>query len=866
MPNLSPATIHSADRRVVELETLALVAERTSNLVMILDAQGCINWANEAFSQLSGCTLDDAIGQRPGELFECARADPDVTSRLREAVRLGAGAREQVLNRWKDGSEHWVDTNLQPLHDAQGQLTGYIEVQTEITSQVTQRHKMMALLAALPVGVIVQSLDGTILDANPSAAEMLGLKLSELLGRTTADPTWRTVREDLSDCPGVDLPAMRTLRTGKGLRGEVLGVVRSDGDTRWLTINTEPLNDALEQCYAVVACFSDVTAQRAQQQLLEVTVEGAGVGTWQWNLATDEVTCNDRFFQMQGYQRGEIGSSLDDWRARAHPDDLAGMAEAVMAHLADPRTPCRSEHRLRHRDGHWHWYLMSGAVVARTRSGKPLRMAGIRVDINHQKQLEQRLRDSARTDSLTQLPNRAVVLERVQQAIEQSRLDPACAFAVLFMDFDRFKQVNDTLGHGVGDELLRLIALRLTRALRPNDAVGRTAGPGQLAARIGGDEFVVVLEGIHGRDDAIAVARRLLDVLSHPYEIGAHRLHSSASIGIVTTEHATGSAEDALRDADIAMYEAKRAGRARFVMFEPTMHEQARRSLSLENDLRRALVGGELFVVYQPVLNLQTGRPTGVEALARWQHPTRGLVPPAEFIPVAEASGLIGAVGNLVLETACQQMVQWQRSLSEQCPEMMAVNLSRAQLGEPGLVDEVRQVLQRSGLDARHLKLEITESLAAQDETVQATLRDLKSLGLRLALDDFGTGYSSLACLHLLPVDTVKIDRSFVSQIETSEYHRVLIEATIRVAATLGMSTVAEGIETAGQADLLLQLNCEKGQGYLYSKPLRSDELAHWMTGIGRRHERSAEAGSPARAAAVGDRQRADHAVHATPD
>jgi diguanylate cyclase (GGDEF)-like protein len=524
------------------------------------------------------------------------------------------------------------------------------------------------------------------------------------------------------------------------------------------------------------------------------------------------------------------------WNGLIHPEDLPPWGAAVRAHLRDSTLPLRMSVRLKHASGRWAWMMFVGAVVDRSSDGLARRMAGVAMDVQAQKAMEHELRAAARTDGLTQLPNRSVLLQAIESAIARGRAQPGYQFAVLFMDFDRFKQVNDTLGHGVGDALLRQIASRLQDSLRPGDSLIQTSDFAHLAARIGGDEFVVLLDDIRGDLDAEIVATRLIDVLSIPYMIGAHKVVSSASIGIVTSNYAADDADSVLRDADIAMYEAKRTGRARYVMFEPSMRQQVSASVSLENDLRQALDKQEIFVVYQPLVSLRSGAFAGVEALMRWRHPTRGLVPPVEFIPIAEACGLIGTLGQFVLQTACSAFAAMpclSASASGRQPTL-AVNLSRAQLRQTGLVADVQDALRANGLSPEQLVLEVTESLAAQDAVVLSTLHAIRELGVALSLDDFGTGYSSLSCLHELPVNYVKVDRSFVSQAEVSAYHRVLIEATIRMAQTLGLQTVAEGIETAGQAELMAMLGCDKGQGYLYSKPLEADALVEWVSLRGR--------------------------------
>lgn len=447
--------------------------------------------------------------------------------------------------------------------------------------------------------------------------------------------------------------------------------------------------------------------------------------------------------------------------------------------------------------------------------------------------LARRLKDASRLDALTQIPNREVVKEHLALAMATAPGDPGHEFAVLFMNCDRFRLINDSLGQSVGDAVLNLIAERLQATLRLADSLGSSGGREQIAARLGSDEFVVVLGRMMRPDDVHAVALRLIDVLSQPYGVGTHQLHCSVSMGIVLRAQAVGDADTVLRDASIAMMAAKRSGGARYVIFTPSMQELAVTRAANEAALRMALSAGQLFVVYQPVVGLLPhgviDPSAGVEALVRWQHPVRGIVPPVEFIGLAEQCGLIGALGDFVLRTACHQFMQWQDVLGDKAPRLMAVNLSRAQLVQPGFVASVREALQTCNMASRYLQLEVTESLAAQDEGVQAQMHALKALGLSLALDDFGTGYSSLSSLHQFPVDVVKVDRSFTSQADTSQHHRVLIDATVRVAKSLGMRTVAEGIETPSQAAVIAELGCDKGQGYLYSKPLSPAQIVHFI-------------------------------------
>ena len=445
-------------------------------------------------------------------------------------------------------------------------------------------------------------------------------------------------------------------------------------------------------------------------------------------------------------------------------------------------------------------------------TGRATRLVGSQTDITERKLAEQRLLYDAMHDHLTGLANRARFMDRLSHAIARARRSKNPLFAVLFLDLDRFKLVNDSLGHLAGDQLLVGIAHRLERCLRPGDTL----------ARLGGDEFTILLEELSGPTSVIIVAERILRLLEEPFFLSGQDVFSSASIGIALNNRSYQRAEDLLRDADIAMHQAKARGKdCPYVLFDPAMHDRIVMLMRLEHDLRHALERQELVVFYQPIVNLTTGHIKGFEALVRWRHPERGLVPPDEFIPLAEETLLILPLGRQVLAESCRRLATWARSYPERMPLTISVNLSSKQLGSADLIRDIRQLLAETGCDPAFLELEITESvLIDNSEAVRSLMNGLHDLRIRLSLDDFGTGYSSLSYLHQFPFDTIKIDRAFIQPIDHNPNRLEIVRAIVALARALGKTVIAEGLETLEQVERLTALGCDLGQGYFFARPL----------------------------------------------
>jgi diguanylate cyclase (GGDEF)-like protein/PAS domain S-box-containing protein len=448
-------------------------------------------------------------------------------------------------------------------------------------------------------------------------------------------------------------------------------------------------------------------------------------------------------------------------------------------------------------------------------AGVPIGIVTTCEDITERKNVEEQLERQALYDTLTDLPNRTLFHDRLSQAVSKTKRRKEFSFGVLFVDLDRFKLINDSLGHSVGDQLLVEFARRLSRCLRPGDTV----------ARVGGDEFTILLDDIHSVSEATRVADRIQQELSIPFILGQHEVFTSASMGIALSSEEYGRSEDLLRDADIAMYRAKAQGRARYQVFDSGMHASAVVQLQMENDLRRALERKEFRAFYQPTVCLFTGKLTGFEALMRWQHPQRGLTLPEEFIPLAEETGLIIPMGLWILREACQQMQRWVARFPVYGGLTISVNLSGVQIGESDLVVQVERIIRETGIDPKLLTLEMTESVVmAHPQEATNRLLQLKNLGVRLHIDDFGTGYSSLSYLHQLPVDTLKIDRSFVSRIGKDEEKGEIVGTIATLAHNLGMDVIAEGVETAIQLSQVKALKCESAQGFYFSRPMDSND------------------------------------------
>jgi diguanylate cyclase (GGDEF)-like protein/PAS domain S-box-containing protein len=554
-----------------------------------------------------------------------------------------------------------------------------------------------------------------------------------------------------------------------------------------------------------------LAALKEKEQQYALVAQAANDGIWDWNWQTQTIYFSPRWLAILGYKSDELQPTSQEWTDRIHPEDQARFEVELEHHLSGQNAVFRSEYRIRHKDGSYRWVLSQGMAV-RDAQGCILRIAGSQTDLTHHVAL---------FDQLTSLPSRALFLEQLRRAFSRTERQSEYLLAVLFLDCDRFKVVNDSLGHAIGDRLLQEVAQRLEASLRPGDVV----------ARLGGDEFAILLENLQSPQDAEHIAIRINQALTRPFSLMGHTVYISGSIGIAFNiphfdRRYAQNPEDLLRDADTAMYRAKAAGKSQYAVFEGVMHEQAQRTLQLETDLRRAIEAKQFQLFYQPIWSLSTDAMTGFEALIRWNHPERGMVSPAEFIPIAEETGLILPIGQWVIQEACRQMNVWRNEFSAARALTVSVNLSAKQLSEPNLVDQIQATLDQTGFPPHRLKIEITETMIVENhQAAVQILTQLQTLGVQIQVDDFGTGYSSLSVLHSLPLDTLKIDISFVRLLETDPENAEIVKVIIKLAHNLGMEAIAEGVETQAQRLQLKSLGCDFAQGYLLAKPLPPLEI-----------------------------------------
>lgn len=547
---------------------------------------------------------------------------------------------------------------------------------------------------------------------------------------------------------------------------------------------------------------------RESEERYALAVRAANDGIWDWNLKTNEIYYSIRWKEMLGYKEDEVGTQPDEWFKRIHPDDQKRVQASLASHLTRITPHVECEYRIRHSNGSYLWMLSRGLAVW-DQNGIAYRMAGSQSDITARKLAEQRLTYDALHDGLTGLPNRVLFLDRLQNRIERTKRNPNDLFAIMFVDLDRFKVVNDSLGHAAGDQLLSTVAMRLIQCLRPQDTL----------SRFGGDEFAILLDQINEAEDARQVADRIRAQLKATTVLGAVERSPTASIGIVIYNNKYRSSDELLRDADSAMYHAKSLGGDQHQFFDGSMHISAIELIQLEGELKRAVERKEWLVQYQPIVSISNDRPVGAEALVRWLHPQRGVILPKEFIGVAEETGLILPIGEHVLRTACTQVKTCRMSgLSN---FWVSVNVSGRQFQDKHLVDMVTQILFETRLPGDGLRLEITENIALRDTDYTTRLINrFNDLGVMISLDDFGTGYSSLSYLKKFSFKVLKIDQSFIRDIHLNDKSESLIKSIIAMSASLGMQVVAEGVEKVEQLDFLRTQQCDNVQGFLMGRPI----------------------------------------------
>jgi len=659
----------------------------------------------------------------------------------------------------------------------------------------------------MQLGLTISDVQRVIRYVNPAEAHMHGYRPEELIGQSV----------QILAPPGLGQPMtvekMRDLSSWKRQSQNV----RKDGSLFPVELLSDVVRNNDGDPIAVVTISQDISERlRLERELREseeryaLAIAGAADGIWDWELRTDRIVYSERWKRMLGCADQDVSDSPEEWFSRVHPDDLPRLKQDIADHLTGRTAHLETEHRLRLRDRSYRWMICRGMAIY-DEAGLPTRMAGSLTDITDRKVY----------DPLTHLPSRALFMDRLNNTLARSRRWENTCFAVLYLDIDRFKTVNDSLGHIAGDKLLSRLARILEKSVRSGDTV----------ARMGGDEFALLIEEISSEDEAVQVYQRIEKHLEEPFMMDGFEIFCSVSVGIALSSLEYESGQEIMRDADTAMYRAKALGRARYQVFDRTMREHVLHRLRLEQELRRALENREFEVYYQPIITTDSGRIISMEALVRWQHPRRGILLPDEFIPVAEETGLIVPLGEFVMREACRQMFVWQRSLNLATPFKIHVNVSPRQFRRSDFFELVRDILLATDFDAANLEIEITETVFIEDQdAAERTMKRLQELGVRVCIDDFGVGYSSLSYLHRFPVNSLKIDRSFICRLGREHKAREMVRAIVNLAQELGMSVIAEGVEEQADLECLRQLNCRYYQGYSYSRPLAAAEATRLLT------------------------------------
>lgn len=754
-----------------------------------------------------------------------------------------------------EGNERYISISALPILSGNDRMSGCVIVFNDISSIVEaeallkkERDFSKSIVDEANMLLVVWGVDGTLIRFNKYAEKMTGFLTEEYKGKH--------INEFLipDNYKGYMSNSLKLITQGKLKKDHENPILCNDGriltilwnnnliynnekkpemiistgiditESKEKEIKLKQSYDDLEAAHQELAATEEELKDQFQQLKLSqkalaiseeryrLAFEGANDGLWDWNIESDYMFFSSRIKEILGFNDSEMQNNFSAWADLIHPDDFDRVMKFNNDYFEGKEDNYRIDYRIRCKSGEYKWFLTRGQII-RDDDGRPLRLAGSHTDITERKKSEEKIKNMAFYDSLTGLPNRMLFSDRLSVSLNQAKRYNHKG-ALLFLDLDNFKTINDTLGHAAGDILLKYIAELIKVCIRESDTI----------ARLSGDEFVILMTKIDSIEDAKQIAQRIIEQLRKPIILEGCEFYITASIGITMFPDDASDQQTLLKNADTAMYRSKELGKNNFQVFNTSLNDKYQEKLDMESNLRHAIDRNEFELHYQPMIDTKTGKINSVEALLRWNHPKNGMIPPDRFIPVAEETGLILPIGTWVLKTACRQNKKWQENGYE--PLRVSVNLSLKQFYQPDFLDTVKLALEETNLDPRYLDLEVTESIAANDlDSIIDSLNSLREMGIKISLDDFGTGFSSLNYLRLLPIDMLKIDKSFINDIGKSTSHETITKSVIDIAHAMNAAVVAEGVETSEQLKFLQSHNCDYIQGFLFSRPLPEKDV-----------------------------------------